>query len=1615
MSYPFQVTGPVTGSISSGSYFNDSDNALFYRNPVRDFWFGFSPYDITEVAAYDYANNQLAWGIMDQVTDYKKLTFSYENEKNQVVQYSYNQFVSNTLLYKNDKALDHLTRHLTQLGLGNGDYRVVYNYTRQLAGGPDNFLSLRDISASRKELKIVPTTAETVRFQAFCKKKFQIKDVSALLIQLTDNCPYDELYRGMKDSYQDAINFLQTIFFLQTDGDILRFLKNLYEDYVKYVAMSVENINAGESPGRVSRIQGIRNYFQNWLRSNNDAISDFADIEVKFIEFVTKRINEQFLPYQNQTGADFVRAKQFIYDLFVERFYQTTTEPLVSNYRNKYVSYLKNALNFGNNRYVLILNHSFSEENGELVLLIKLAEELPSDIKLRDRCWISNLGMVPYIFQVSVRGSVSNKTIHISPPDFLLHANNVDTKNINKLYSAAELKQDSTSQADNIFIQKKITELNVDYSNFENFVVFSSVANRLSVFKNKIIDWSTLSASLADVQSHSSSVYPYYTEEVDEIETQMSSLVESFDGYESYLFRSNNYLYNVGAQTWNSSSYVIALDAEAVTYDRNNGDSLINNTPAYVVDDEANDEYLTFLSMIGHYFDNLYLYIKAMPLERVAQNQISGSMSSNMLKDMLGSFGWKIDDILGDSPQDKVYLNNASGGSNALSDSERMRSIWNRILITLPQLYKTKGTEECVRLILACHGIPSDLISVKEYGGVDYSAGTSISYVQNEKVFMMRFTPSYAYWNIPFPHQTKTIEFKLAFSDASLYEFEDDIPLMCYIPGPFTGGSGQWRLGVRKGRGEFDGSIYFQIHQTGSYHNVSGSSTAALELTSSTLPLFNGDVFSVMLRRNWPTILFATGSGLLEDSLPTKYDLYVQRNESGRMVFQATSSIVLSRDYNQGFSDISKPVGNRLLIGNWASNYPVLGNAFIGVLDKIRLWRIPIGDSDFQDHVNDFNSYSWYSSSADDLLQKNLYFVSDVNYPIDVAEPNYVTGSASGSHGVVYFPNSNEYFTAPTSWTSFDSIYTGSIFSSSLSQSAWVPYNDTDFRSGSYVLFFNGIWQNISHSLSGDGCYQTTHSVYPYQYLPVNLNQTYTVGAYGPNKFKNNKIKKTDYTLDVRLDDRYSSTTPTETLVSSDSNIFGFFSDPQDFRNKDIVRYFGNSGILNSISDPGALYSSSYSGLTSAQKQYAKHVNKKTLFTELISLNKFYFDKSIFKTIKNVAPARANTLTGILIEPSIIERPKYQHRAITTELNPAGDYLGVIDKIENPACDVLWSEFNTDITTQSTPKAYPLDYYLFLAQKNQNPGLTEPTWYPVLKERGEILSYQGFEYLLDDYNRITWNNSLPPNYTAPIDLKAVSNPNSIYPNNYGGWYMDDLLDKYQFGWYPDRAGEYRNDSVVGNGKNPPGATSQANMNNCPSGSALYYLLKRWRKYDVFAKSGSYLHTNNPQDNQYSTSSVYLYDIIHVTEDFYRSLVYIKNDQTEVEPLDPSTVYQSGYGYKHSAGTFISTSNEYRSNIRAVPVGGGGPTNLNYYLDNSNLGYYELLNGYPRNHYTNKIQWLSPTRISIFTTTATGSSFIKGRQTVETTVDTGSLGDNSLPVTSINVSNVNVVAGDNVLN
>ena len=95
------------------------------------------------------------------------------------------------------------------------------------------------------------------------KKKSKTAEEQGMVETITKSADYSD------------IKFIQSIFFLSDLGSVTQFLKNLYEDFVKYTFLSSEQVDAGLEPTRISRIQGIRSYFQNYLLQNIDLVSDF--------------------------------------------------------------------------------------------------------------------------------------------------------------------------------------------------------------------------------------------------------------------------------------------------------------------------------------------------------------------------------------------------------------------------------------------------------------------------------------------------------------------------------------------------------------------------------------------------------------------------------------------------------------------------------------------------------------------------------------------------------------------------------------------------------------------------------------------------------------------------------------------------------------------------------------------------------------------------------------------------------------------------------------------------------------------------------------------------------------------------------------------------------------------------------------------------------------------------------------------------------------------------------------------------------------------------------------------------------------------------------------------
>jgi hypothetical protein len=1277
----YQFTGSNPDGLVTGSYLNQTEVSLFVNGYTSDLWYGASSHDVIELGVWDRNEKLLGWTTLNQSQSYNAVTLSYNNALNSSTEYTYSEFNQDFIMYKNNEILVNPTNQISSsFGILEGSYFVTYNFTREMAGTMDNPLVIKEISPSRKELKLVPLNSSTPSYEAFCKKNILLSDVSSLYLQTLKNCPYEQIYNKVNYLYTSQINTIKSLFFLNTDGEFVNFLKNIYEDTFIYSAtpLKLNSVNSQYITGSTIRIQGIKSYFNNYLLLNSNIITNFSDINNHFETYTSASIERKFRPIGPTPSQQYVDAKSFVYDFFIKYFYNPISNTLSSTYNEKYFGSLRNSLNLGSNNLFPIVSVGMMDErltpSDSLTLLLKLKSELPNDIMAQSRCWVSNVSFTPYAISAIFKNSIETITHKIGPPNFSVPISNISVTNVNSSYSSDDLKNNDSTDRD-LIVSKNINELSVDYTNFNNFVVFSSAELRLKIFKNKIISISGLNSSLDVLNnknilqlSSSGYKYPFYTQEYTSIQTQLNEVINSFDGYESYLYNSNNYKYSNGE--FLSASYVAEMDSSASFYDKNNRDSMVKNCPEHVLTDSNNDDYIIFLSMIGHFFDEIYIYISNIPSERRVGYNATEEFTRRIVDYMLETFGWNLDDSMEQSNLINNYLtSNQMDGLNSMSSENRLKTIRNRILINLPQIYKTKGTEEAVRLILACYGIPSSLLNIREYGGVNYT-DDSAEYTTYERVYMRQWDTSSINdtYYLQNPTGSKSFLFKFSIDSSKPYTYGKEQILFGTPDGASNSvsGSGKWAVGFIREPKLNTGKLFFRI-------GYSGYET--FKMYSPEFPMFDGNIYSVMLRKNSPDEQFEYTTNI--DSVPTKYDLYVQRNEFGNEILKLKSSNIC---YDTE-SIIKFGSGGIINLIGWFSTYNEQG--YTGTFDKFQIWNDTLSDGNFTDYVNNINSYSFSGSI---IPHKSLLFRMHTDYPFNQqnkvwqnANPYYATGSYQKiGDNVDYMVNSM----------------------------AW---------SGSQTLVYDSA-----------SCQYVSQSTYPYQFKVIDYPSTWAISKYGPNKFRNEKVKHVVQSVETRLDDKERSTNTISKQISPDSNQVGLFVDPQDFKNRNIIRYFGDFNFMETIGDPSNQFSSSYDSLRFYRNEFnlarTQFSGSKTLFNELSILYKLYFNRSIFDAIKNVIPSRTNILTGVLIEPTILERPKYQSKEIFGELNSGSAYY----------FDVTASHYFRDTNTKIVVVTSSVDF-------------------------GKSVN---------------------------INLSYINNVNRNYPTNYGGNCIGSLSDMYSFGHFP---------------------------------------------------------------------------------------------------------------------------------------------------------------------------------------------------------------------------------------
>ena len=106
-----------------------------------------------------------------------------------------------------------------------------------------------------------------------------------------------------------------------------------------------------------------------------------------------------------------------------------------------------------------------------------------------------------------------------------------------------------------------------------------------------------------------------------------------------------------------------------------------------------------------------------------------------------------------------------------------------------------------------------------------------------------------------------------------------------------------------------------------------------------------------------------------------------------------------------------------------------------------------------------------------------------------------------------------------------------------------------------------------------------------------------------------------------------------------DSNRLGIYFSPTDVIDKDIIYSLADVNYDDYIGDPRDQFEYSYRGLDEVRNSYWQKYKQINNFWDYLRILQYY-DSGIFKQMKALLPARANSTLGVLVEPNILNRSK---------------------------------------------------------------------------------------------------------------------------------------------------------------------------------------------------------------------------------------------------------------------------------------------------------------------------------------------------------------------------------------
>ena len=306
-------------------------------------------------------------------------------------------------------------------------------------------------------------------------------------------------------------------------------------------------------------------------------------------------------------------------------------------------------LNFGNNDLVTANNVAYTEDSEGGYLLVKLYEPLPIDFDVKSQLWLVDkvAESVSFDIDIQVQVDTQQNLNNLRGPNYNVRVNSRNGQttpyyNYNNLLTSPI---SSSFQKLLSYYQDKAVEINVDYSNFSNFIHWSSAVERVNNFVYKL---GLIESASANINSQKNIVQgpadsSIISSSVVVLQAQIDNITKNFDPYEYFLYYNSSSwawpksnatqpytLYSVsssqaisflGSETTIPSAGTQSLLWSASYHDTTNKDLLHGSAPQYLLDDPSNQPYITFLDMVGQHFDILWSHIRGLQKSKKLENK----------------------------------------------------------------------------------------------------------------------------------------------------------------------------------------------------------------------------------------------------------------------------------------------------------------------------------------------------------------------------------------------------------------------------------------------------------------------------------------------------------------------------------------------------------------------------------------------------------------------------------------------------------------------------------------------------------------------------------------------------------------------------------------------------------------------------------------------------------------------------------------------------------------------------------------------------------------------------------------------------------------------------------